>query len=174
VIPQANAQVGVEVGTLGESATMNALLSQLFQFLTHWISIGPAPPLAPIVVPPSPQEVGTVVFEINAARASNGLAPLMEDPKLDLMARSWAQVMATSVGLSHGDFAGRIEATYPNTAAGEDIAEGQPDAASVVTAWMESPPHRANILGDFNRIGTGSAQDSTGSLYWCADFAQVV
>ena len=89
------------------------------------------------------------------------------------MSDEWATSMASLDGLSHGDFAGRITAIYPNRAGGEDIAEGQPDATSVVAAWMESPPHRANILGDFDRIGVGSARDSAGTVYWCADFALV-
>ena len=80
----------------------------------------------------------------------------------------------TSMGrIDHGDFADRIGAVYPDTAASENIAEGQPDAASVVAAWMDDPPHRANILGDYDRVGVGMARDDMGSIYWCADFVRV-
>jgi uncharacterized protein YkwD len=113
-----------------------------------------------------------VIDAINAARISAGLPVLIDDPALDRSAESWAVAMASGVGLDHGNFASRISAVYPNTVAGENIAEGQPDAASVVAAWMDDPPHRANILGAFDRIGAGSARDSTGTLYWCADFDQ--
>ena len=109
---------------------------------------------------------------INAARASAELAPLAGDPSLDRMAGAWAAAMASDDRLGHGNFAGRITSIYPNTAGGEDIAEGQPDASSVVAAWMESPPHRANILGDFDRMGVGSARDDSGAIYWCADFVR--
>jgi uncharacterized protein YkwD len=98
---------------------------------------------------------------------------LVEDRVLGQMARNWAASMASGDVLSHGDFAVRITAVYPNRAGGEDIAEGQPDAPSVVAAWMESPPHRANILGEFDRIGVGSSRDSGGTVYWCADFVQI-
>ena len=35
---------------------------------------------------------------------------------------------------------------------------------------MESPPHRANILGDFTKVGVGARQDGSGAIYWCVDF----
>ena len=126
----------------------------------------PAPPR-----PPSPE--AQVVNAINAARAPADLPPLFADRSLGGMAWNWAASMASEVGLSHGDFAGRITAAYPNRAGGEDIAGGQTDAASVVAAWMDSPHHRANILGDFDRIGVGSARDPGGVIYWCADFVKM-
>ena len=40
--------------------------------------------------------------------------------------------------------------------AGENIAMGQRTPSEVVTAWMNSPGHRANILNSsFTRIGVG-------------------
>lgn len=83
----------------------------------------------------------------------------------------WAAFMAKNRTMTHGDFADRITHVYPNVSAGEDIAEGQPTVDSVVTAWMGSPPHRANILGDYNIIGTGFATSSDNQVYWCLDFA---
>ena len=130
----------------------------------------PTPPPSPL---PPPRPDARVVDAINAARASAGLLPLVDDRVLGLMARSWAASMASGEILSHGDFSGRITASYPNRAGGEDIAEGQPDAASVVDSWMQSPPHRANILGDFDRLGVGSARDDGGTVFWCADFVRI-
>ncbi|GAA3328549.1 hypothetical protein GCM10020331_072940 [Ectobacillus funiculus] len=52
--------------------------------------------------------------------------------------------------------------------AGENIAKGQRSADEVVTAWMNSPGHRANILnGNYTHIGIGhtSSQD-----YWTQMF----
>ena len=81
--------------------------------------------------------------------------------------------MAENGCLAHGDFAGRIGSIYPNTFAAENIAVGQPDPPSTVAGWMDSPPHRANILGEFNRVGVGSIEDESGVRYWCADFARI-
>lgn len=109
---------------------------------------------------------------INGARASAGLPALLEDPVLDRSAAEWSRFLASGQSLTHGDFNARISALYPGQAAGEDIAEGQPTPEAVVAAWMASPPHRANILGDFNRAGVGSSEDTRGSIYWCAEFVR--
>jgi uncharacterized protein YkwD len=166
---------------------MSQLLSQFFQVLSNWLDPRPSPqpspppvpvpvpvpPPAPVPVPVSPSPESALVAAINAARVGQGLPALVEDESLDRLSSSWASSMASSGVLGHGDFAGRIGSVYPNTAAAENIAEGQPDANSVVDAWMNDPPHRANILGDYNRLGVGSVQDGSGSIYWCTDFARV-
>lgn len=57
------------------------------------------------------------------------------------------------------------------TAAGENIAYGQPTAQAVMDAWMNSPGHRANILNrSYTQIGVGAVSDSNGILYWTQDF----
>ena len=57
------------------------------------------------------------------------------------------------------------------TAAGENIAAGQPDPKSVVTSWMNSPGHRANILSkSYTEIGVGFASGGTYGTYWTEDF----
>lgn len=49
---------------------------------------------------------------------------------------------------------------------GENIAYGQKTPQEVVTGWMNSPGHRANILNaNFNTIGIGVYQ-SNGVIYW--------
>ena len=166
---------------------MSELLSRLRQFLSIWFgpkptpapepspapepAPEPVPPIQPIPAPPSPESA--VVEAINSARASQGLSSLVEDDALAQLATSWASSMAASGDMEHGDFADRIASIYPNTAASENIAEGQPDAASVVDAWMGDPPHRANILGDYNRLGVGIGRDASGAIYWCTDFVQI-
>jgi hypothetical protein len=39
-----------------------------------------------------------------------------------------------------------------------------------VSAWMSSPGHRANVLGDYSEVGFGMSSSATGVLYWCVDF----
>jgi uncharacterized protein YkwD len=54
--------------------------------------------------------------------------------------------------------------------AGENIAYGQPDAQSVVTGWMNSAGHRANILnGSFKQTGIG-VYKVNGTYYWTQEF----
>ena len=36
--------------------------------------------------------------------------------------------------------------------------------------WMNSRPHRANVLGPFTIAGAGQATAGDGTTYWCVDF----
>jgi hypothetical protein len=49
-------------------------------------------------------------------------------------------------------------------ALGENVGYG-PSAGSIESAFMASPEHRANILGNYTQIGVGVAVASDGSLY---------
>jgi len=56
------------------------------------------------------------------------------------------------------------------TSAGENIAEGQPTPEAVMSAWMNSPGHRANILNPtYRSIGIGVVQGPEGPV-WTQDF----
>jgi uncharacterized protein YkwD len=52
-------------------------------------------------------------------------------------------------------------------AGGENVARGQRDAADVMTSWMNSEGHRANILNcDFEAIGVGAVKGVDGTIVW--------
>jgi uncharacterized protein YkwD len=55
---------------------------------------------------------------------------------------------------------------------GENLALGNPgsNAWSLEDVWMASAPHRANILGGFNRIGVGVKVDGAGRVWMVALF----
>ena len=57
------------------------------------------------------------------------------------------------------------KAGYRYTTAGENLAKSYPDDTSLVAAWMNSPSHRENVLGDFKEQGicqkTGTLQGKT-------------
>ncbi len=127
----------------------------------------------PMPTPANPGTAKDLVAAINAERLKKSKPALVEDMKLDSMAQSWAGNMAKSENMTHGNFKNRIAHAYPNTSAGEDIASGQQTINQVVTAWMNSPPHRANILGDFNVIGVDFAVGENNVIYWCLDFAKL-
>lgn len=89
---------------------------------------------------------------VNQARWDNGQLGLVRDAALDAIAENWAQQMAAANALSHNpDLSMQVPPDW--TALGENVAQGQPDAASVHEAWMESPGHRANVLGNYTDIG---------------------
>lgn len=54
---------------------------------------------------------------------------------------------------------------------GENIARGQKTPREVVTAWMNSPGHRANILNrTFTQLGVGARVSTGGEIYWSQNF----
>jgi uncharacterized protein YkwD len=56
---------------------------------------------------------------------------------------------------------------------GENIAFNYPDDNSVMTAWMNSPGHRANILDpNFTQMGVGIVYDGQGEPYYTQEFGQ--
>ena len=92
---------------------------------------------------------------VNVVRQQNGLAPLTVSPKLVKAAQIHAHDMAALDVMAH-DLPGAAlpgladRAAYVNynfSTLGENIAFNYPDTASVMTAWLNSPGHRANILG---------------------------
>jgi len=118
-----------------------------------------------------------VVTLVNQERAKQGLAPLKENVKLSSVARTKSGDMVANNYFDHTsptygspfDMMKHFGITY--TAAGENIAMGQPTADSVMTAWMNSPGHRANILSkNYTEIGVGVAKDKSGAIYWTQEF----
>src|SRR5262245_6628791 len=100
------------------------------------------------------QELTAEVFRrVNIERAAAGLKPLARAPELDLAARRHTEDMARGDFLSHTGSDGSSPATriraagYPALTSGENAAAGYSTAESVVAGWMQSPAHRANILG---------------------------
>jgi uncharacterized protein YkwD len=101
-----------------------------------------------------------VLRRVNAERAAAGLKPLARAPELDLAALRHTEDMARGNFLGHtgsdgSDPVARLRAAgYVPLAWGENVAAGFTSAESVVAAWMKSPGHRANILGNrFTEIG---------------------
>lgn len=130
----------------------------------------PAPAPAPAPPPiPGPFRPLDLIAALNDERSKVGLGPLRLHPALTRAAQDWADEMARTGDMTHGNFSGRIQAILPFTTAGEDIAMGQRSVAEVMRSWMNSPPHRANILGPFNAAGVGHAV-SGGRTAWCVDF----
>jgi hypothetical protein len=117
-------------------------------------------------------DAATVFSQTNAQRAKAGLKPLISDPVLDRAAGEWARVMANSCTFSHSSSTWRASrvAKAGWSATGENIAAGYATGA-VVSAWMASPGHRANILnGKYTGVGIGYAKGTCYSSYWVQIF----
>lgn len=108
------------------------------------------------------QYVQQVIDLTNAQRSKNGLSALKADTQLSGVAQKKALDMQQNHYFSHTsptygspfDMMRDFGVTYRS--AGENIAQGQRTPQEVVTAWMNSPGHRANILSSkFTHIGVG-------------------
>lgn len=118
-----------------------------------------------------------VVTLVNSERGQHGCGALSVNPQLTLAAQRQSDDMVARHFFSHTNPDGvgpgaRISATgYHWSTWGENIAYGQQTPTDVMTAWMNSPGHRANILNcAFQEIGVGVNLDS-GTPYWTQDFA---
>ncbi|MFJ5963620.1 CAP domain-containing protein [Bacillus sp. NPDC093026] len=115
-----------------------------------------------------------VVDLTNKERAKQGLKALTVDSKLSKSARAKSQDMKDKNYFSHTsptygspfDQMKTFGITYKT--AGENIAQGQRSPQEVVTAWMNSEGHRANILNkNYTHIGVGYVKDGN---YWTQQF----
>jgi uncharacterized protein YkwD len=114
----------------------------------------------------------------NRARAKAELPPLTLDPKLTAAAKRHALDMAENDKMSHEGSDGsspqkRIEAAgYKGRATAENVAFGIRTAAGAVQGWLDSPPHKKNLLGDYQDVGIAVARSDDGTPYWCVDFGK--
>jgi uncharacterized protein YkwD len=94
----------------------------------------------------------SVVAAMNEYRADHHLAPLREDARLDAAASDRMRDMEDQGYWAHESPDGRSPFTwlaphgYEFHYAGENLASGFETTELLVTGWMESPGHRANIL----------------------------
>jgi thermitase len=149
----------------------------------------PTPTPRPVATPtpaPAPSTGGCDVMSsseacrvyqlINSQRQRAGLTPLAILSRCELASQEHAQDMATNQYFSHDGLAEtwteRMQRfSLTSSTVGENIAYGY-TADSVVTAWMGSAGHRANILNSrFRSTGLGLAYDKSGRPFWVQCFS---
>ncbi|MFB7293852.1 CAP domain-containing protein [Actinacidiphila glaucinigra] len=113
-----------------------------------------------------------VVAIVNRERFNRGLPRLRIDERLRASARAHSQDMAQRNYFAHRSPDGTTPAErmrawgHPQPGA-ENIAMGQPRPQVVMTAWMQSPGHRANILHpQLQSIGVGLYRAKAGQGPW--------
>ncbi len=117
------------------------------------------------------------VFDLtNVERVNAGVAPLTWHDPTSQVAYDHSVDMDMRAFFDHQNPDGQMPwdrlslAGITWSAAGENIARGQPDPVSVMTAWMNSAGHRANILSpSFTRLGVG-VHDAAGGPWWTQVF----
>jgi uncharacterized protein YkwD len=127
-----------------------------------------------------------VVSLVNQHRQALGLSTLGVSPTLTASAQWKSAHMAYYQYMQHDDPAPPVARTvtdriaacgYPttNVAWGENIAYGYQTPQDVMTAWLNSAGHKANIENpSFRAIGVGAVHSSNGSWYWTQDFGSLL
>lgn len=102
--------------------------------------------------------------KINASRATHGLAPLSVDGGLTSHARKHTQDMMDADGIFHSS-SGELKAAAGSgwSKLGENVGRGG-TVDTLHQAFMKSPGHKANVLGDYNKVGIGTGTKD-GVLY---------
>jgi uncharacterized protein YkwD len=148
---------------------------------------GASPAPAPVTPAPLPAQPGPdrsvapllagVVTLTNAERTRRGLVALAVEPRLTAAAQAHSDDMARRHFFAHESPEGQSVADrarargYVYRIVAENIAAGQRTAEEVVTGWMNSPGHRANILnGDLRQIGVGYALGGEYGTTWTQVF----
>jgi uncharacterized protein YkwD len=121
---------------------------------------------------------------LNQQRAANGVGPLVENAALSTASADYSQRMVAQGFFGHespdgGTLVDRLtNVGYLGDDAawvvGENIGWGQASLAtarSMVTAWMNSPGHRKNLLSaDYTQVGLGLALGTPPDQTWGATY----
>jgi len=109
---------------------------------------------------------------MQAIREAEGLEALSPDERLEKAALQQSGYMAVAGRMEHTalrgrDFVSRMKANGVPAPAAENLAHGRMDLDRLFRMWMESPPHRRNMLdGRFGRYGLAYVEDGNGLRYW--------
>jgi uncharacterized protein YkwD len=142
----------------------------------------PAPaPTTPSVEPAKADPIVTQLVDgHNKERTKAGLTPLKLEPRLTEAAKAHAKDMADHEFMAHegsdeSSPAERVTRTgYRYRSTGENVAKGYRGVDEVIQVWMESPPHKKNVLGDYTEIGVAVAYGKDEKPYWCTEFGKPI
>ena len=125
-------------------------------------------------------EYGAGVPYLREIRAEAGMPLLLPDAALERAALQQASFMAGAGAMKHTTgfrraFDRRMRQNGVPSAAAENIAHGAFGAEELFRRWMDSPPHRRNMLDrSYTRFGLAAAADPHGGgrRYWALVLAR--
>jgi hypothetical protein len=102
---------------------------------------------------------------INSTRSSAGLGSLKMDSGLQSHARKHTGDMIAADEIYHSS-SGELQSAAGSgwEKLGENVGRGG-SVSSLHQAFLDSPGHKANILGDYNYVGIGTGTSDNGVLY---------
>jgi uncharacterized protein YkwD len=110
-----------------------------------------------------PRPRAAFIDDTNQARARHDRRDYDVREHLNEVAQRWAEWMAAHRTMRHNPYLGNQVHNWSEL--GENVGVGAGEAA-IQSAFMDSAPHRDNILSrTFRQIGVGAARGSDGKLY---------
>lgn len=113
----------------------------------------------------------------NSIRAEHGLTPLALDPTASLAAYEHCWDMDLRGYFDHVNPDGEVPVErlarhgVERPWVGENLARGQATPEEVVQAWIDSPPHRENILyPGWTRVGIAVHSGPAAGPWWAAEY----
>jgi uncharacterized protein YkwD len=106
---------------------------------------------------------------INNHRLALGLNALTNMTMVKSVAFSHTDYMVDKNEVSHANFYKRSDYLKTNAGANkvsENVAYGYTSAQSVVSAWLKSEGHRANIEGDYTNFDVAAEENAEGKWYY--------
>lgn len=128
----------------------------------------------PPVLPPNVRDLTLACLPlINDLRKKKGLSALGVDPAASGAAVSQALRMVSYKKMAHlltpfDDFKARMKGGNVSLPASENVATGQDSVEEAMQAWIRSPKHLENMLGNYRGLGVAVAYDLTDANrpYW--------
>jgi uncharacterized protein YkwD len=118
---------------------------------------------------------GSILRYVNEYRRSIGKPSLQMLDAASQQAYNHSRNMATGrTSFGHSGASQRVHTIEQSlgrtSASGENVAFGGLSAREVVDVWLNSPPHRKNIEGNYNLTGIGVYRDAQGTIYFTQIF----
>jgi len=165
------------------TARRRARLTALSLALTTLLAFAPSPARAAVVLTPAARparvahaqrvQVGSDAWQLfkltNASRGRFGLPTLQLNREMSLVARRHSAAMAQAGELFHTSNVDVYLHGVDWHAWGENVGYTPSDVASIQTAFMQSAPHRENILNrEFRHVAIGTVR--VGGTLWVTVF----
>lgn len=152
-----------------------------FLSLLFWLISCGKDNMQPLVPPSNSGSIPSEVLKlINEYRKSQGLSDLVMNDIIAQEAQTHSNNMAAGrVKFSHDGFAQRAKnilnglgTNITNRNVAENVGFGSSGSTiqRIVDEWVKSPGHKANILGNHELTGIGTAKDSNGSTFYTQIF----
>ena len=119
--------------------------------------------------------VKDILMYVNQHRKSVGLAPLqLMDAATTQSVKHSADMAFSRTTFGHDGFDDRMSSISKSigqvSAMAENVAYGHLSAKEVVDLWINSPPHKKNMEGNYNFTGIGLSQTKDGTIFFTQIF----